>query len=203
MAPINSIPVHNRAFNFYLPVPFEKSLRVEVVQRQPSFWLWFCQMDYRLNDASLGGARLVTHGEGKDLSFSYLGLEEQRRQSPASSLSQSERSFPEIQIKPGEEAKLAQSYYRTGFPNPDFPGLARFFRQLAVPAALHLHFTGAGGNIGAGKYNDGSPENRLVLAQRLAEGMRRAWDSTQRQPISATEWTRALRSVRSCAAKGS
>src|SRR6266550_2715374 len=54
-----------------------------------------------------------------------------------------------------------QSYYRTGIPNPDFPGIARFLRQLAVPAALHVHFNGAGGNIGAGKYNDGSPENRL------------------------------------------
>ncbi len=84
-----------------------------------------------------------------------------------------------------------QSYYRTGLPNPDFPGLARFFRQLAVPAALHVHFTGAGGNLGAGKYNDGSPENRLVLAQRLADGMRRAWENTKRQPISPAEvnWT--------------
>jgi hypothetical protein len=76
-----------------------------------------------------------------------------------------------------------QSYYRTGMPNPDFPGIARFFRQLAVPAALHVHFTGAGGNIGAGKYNDGSPENRLALTERLADGMRRAWESTKRQPI--------------------
>jgi hypothetical protein len=84
-----------------------------------------------------------------------------------------------------------QSYYRTGLPNPDFPGVARFFRQLAVPAALHVHFNGAGGNIGAGKYNDGSPENRLVLAERLAAGMRRAWESTKRQPISAdvVGWT--------------
>jgi hypothetical protein len=84
-----------------------------------------------------------------------------------------------------------QSYYRTGMPNPDFPGLARFLRQLAVPAALHIHFTGAGGNIGAGKYNDGSPENRLALAERLADGMRRAWESTKRQPISAADvsWT--------------
>src|ERR1039458_1995107 len=84
-----------------------------------------------------------------------------------------------------------QSYYRTGMPNPDFPGLARFFRQLAVPAALHIHFTGAGGNIGAGKYNDGSPENRLALAERLADGMRRAWESTKRQLISAADvsWT--------------
>jgi hypothetical protein len=84
-----------------------------------------------------------------------------------------------------------QSYYRTGMPNPDFPGLARFQRQLAVPAALHVHFNGAGGNIGAGKYNDGAPTNRLVLAQRLADGMRRAWDNTRREPVeaSAVSWT--------------
>lgn len=77
-----------------------------------------------------------------------------------------------------------QSYYRTGIPNPDFPGLARFLRQLAVPGALHVHFNGAGGNLGAGKYNDGAHENRLILAERLADGMRRAWETTQRQPLT-------------------
>lgn len=80
-----------------------------------------------------------------------------------------------------------QSYYRTGIPNPDFPGIARFYRQLAVPEALHVHFDGAGGNIAAGKYNDGSPVNRGILAQRLADGMRRAWENTQRAPITARE----------------
>lgn len=80
-----------------------------------------------------------------------------------------------------------QSYYRTGIPNPDFPGLARFMRQLAVPAALHIHFNGAGGNIGAGKYNDGSKENRLILAERLADGMRRAWEGTERFPLVAED----------------
>jgi hypothetical protein len=82
-----------------------------------------------------------------------------------------------------------QSYYRTGIANPDFPGLARFLRQLEVPAALHVHFNGAGGNLGAGKYNDGSPENRRILAERLADGMRRAWESTARQPVNGLmEW---------------
>ena len=61
-----------------------------------------------------------------------------------------------------------QSYYRTGVPSPDFPGIARFIRGQAVPSALQVHFNGAGGNIGAGKYNDGTFENRLLLAQRLA-----------------------------------
>jgi hypothetical protein len=88
-----------------------------------------------------------------------------------------------------------QSYYRTGIPNPDFPGIARFFRQMNVPAALHIHFNGAGGNIGAGKYNDGSPENRLVLAERLADGMRRAWENTKRQPIVSSEVTWAMEPV--------
>ncbi len=77
-----------------------------------------------------------------------------------------------------------QSYYRTGIPNPDFPGMARFFRQLEIPEALHVHFNGAGGNIGAGKYNDGAPSNRVVLARRVADGMKRAWDATKRAPIA-------------------
>jgi hypothetical protein len=88
-----------------------------------------------------------------------------------------------------------QSYYRTGLPNPDFPGVARFQRQLAVPPALHVHFNGAGGNIGAGKYNDGSPTNRLVLAERLADGMRRAWENTKREPLAPGAVAWAIESV--------
>jgi hypothetical protein len=79
-----------------------------------------------------------------------------------------------------------QSYYRLGIANPDFPGVARFFRQLREPAALHVHFNGAGGNIGAGKYNDGAQSNRVVLAERVADGMRRAWEATKREPIDAS-----------------
>lgn len=82
-----------------------------------------------------------------------------------------------------------QSYYRTGVANPDVPGVARFFRQLAVPDALHLHFNGAGGNITAGKYNDGSHENRLILAERLADGMARAWRQTVKQKVSPPDVT--------------
>ncbi|MFM8877995.1 MAG: hypothetical protein ACKOKG_02500, partial [Verrucomicrobiota bacterium] len=80
-----------------------------------------------------------------------------------------------------------QSYYRTGIANPDFPGIARFLRQIAVPEALHVHFNGAGGNIGAGKYNDGSQGNRRVLGERLADGMRRAWEATRRQSVTTND----------------
>jgi hypothetical protein len=88
-----------------------------------------------------------------------------------------------------------QSYYRTGIANPDYPGIARFMRQLAVPGALHIHFNGAGGNLGAGKYNDGSPVNRGILAERLADGMRRAWDSTRRVSIHARDVSWAVDSI--------
>jgi hypothetical protein len=75
-----------------------------------------------------------------------------------------------------------QSYYRTGEANPDFPGIARNMRQEAT-GVLHIHFDGAGGDIGAGKWNDGSHENRRILANRLADAMARAWSATQRRPV--------------------
>ena len=80
-----------------------------------------------------------------------------------------------------------QSYYRTGIPSPDFPGIARFIRGQDLPAAMHVHFNGAGGDIGAGKYNDGSHSNRMVLAGRVADGMRRAFENTQKRPITSDE----------------
>ena len=43
----------------------------------------------------------------------------------------------------------------------------------------HIHFNGAGGDIGAGKWNDGSKENRQVLADRVAAGMKLAWENTE------------------------
>lgn len=78
-----------------------------------------------------------------------------------------------------------QSYYRTGVPSPDVPGIARFIRGQGLPQALHVHFTGAAGNVGAGKYNDGSKENRMLLAQRLADGMKRAFEATQTASLAA------------------
>ena len=80
-----------------------------------------------------------------------------------------------------------QSYYLTGVANPDFPGVARYLRQMEVPDALHIHFNGAGGNISAGKYNDGSHRNRLILGQRLAKGMGKAWKSTKKIQIGPEE----------------
>jgi len=79
-----------------------------------------------------------------------------------------------------------QSYYRTGLANPDFPGMARNSRQAATKVP-HIHFNGAGGNIGAGKWNDGSKSNRQVLADRVAAGMKLAWQNTKKSPVSASD----------------
>jgi hypothetical protein len=79
-----------------------------------------------------------------------------------------------------------QSYYRTGGANPDFPGIARQMREQAT-GTFHVHFTGAGGNIGAGKWNDGSPPYRQILAERLAAGKEEAWNSIRRLPVTADD----------------
>jgi hypothetical protein len=80
-----------------------------------------------------------------------------------------------------------QSYYGQGGVSCDFVGLARGLREAAVPGVPHIHFNGAAGNVTAGKYNDGSPENRSILAGRLAEGMREAWATTKRTPIGPAD----------------
>lgn len=59
------------------------------------------------------------------------------------------------------------SYYGDGRVSSDFVGLARKRLQSDEPDACHLYFTGCAGNVTAGKYNDGSPEMRQVLADRI------------------------------------
>ncbi|MBX7071825.1 MAG: hypothetical protein K1X71_01645 [Pirellulales bacterium] len=83
-----------------------------------------------------------------------------------------------------------QSYYGQGGVSADFVGMARALREAAVPGVPHIHFNGAGGNVAAGKYNDGSPAMRPILAERLAVGMQRAWEATERRPIdgAALAW---------------
>lgn len=84
-----------------------------------------------------------------------------------------------------------QSYYGQGSVNWDFVGMAREMRAEAMPGVACIHFDGAGGNVAAGKYNDGSKDNRPVLAQRLADGMKLAWESQTKHAITAADvkWT--------------
>ncbi len=76
-----------------------------------------------------------------------------------------------------------QSYYGTGDVSCDFVGIGRnaFEKVIDVPC---VHFNGAGGNVAAGKYNNGSPEMRPILAGRMEEGMKKAWATTKKVSVS-------------------
>jgi hypothetical protein len=80
-----------------------------------------------------------------------------------------------------------QSYYAKGGVSCDFPGLARRLREIDLPGTAHIHFNGAGGNITAGKYNDGAPANRPILASRLARGMKAAFADMKKVPLTSEQ----------------
>jgi hypothetical protein len=52
----------------------------------------------------------------------------------------------------------------------------------------HIYFSGAGGNIAAGKYNDGSPERRSVLAEQVKKAMDQAWKRVKKTPLSQSDF---------------
>jgi hypothetical protein len=83
-----------------------------------------------------------------------------------------------------------QSYFGKGDVTSEFVGLARSRHEQSRDGLKLVHFTGAAGNVAAGKYNDGSPAMRVTLTNRMAEAMQRAWAATERTPLSAAdcEW---------------
>ena len=76
------------------------------------------------------------------------------------------------------------SYYGQGDVSTDFPGIARRKLQAESPDVFHIYCSGASGDTMAGRYNDGNPANRQVLAGRLYQAMSAAWSSTQRKPLN-------------------
>ena len=80
------------------------------------------------------------------------------------------------------------SYYGDGRVSADFCGLARKQRQEQEPDCTHLYFNGCGGNIGAGKYNDGSKEMRPVLTKRILNGIVDSEQHLDPQPIQSVTW---------------
>lgn len=80
------------------------------------------------------------------------------------------------------------SYYGRGGVSSDFCGLARERLRREDRDVAHVYFTGCGGDVAAGKYNDGSEENRPVLTARMYRAMKAAFRATQREPISRIEW---------------
>lgn len=75
------------------------------------------------------------------------------------------------------------TYYGQGQVSSDYVGLARARRQQDLPAVAQVYLTGCAGDVVAGKYNDGNPANRPVLAERVYTAMREAWETTRKQPL--------------------
>ncbi len=79
------------------------------------------------------------------------------------------------------------SYYGDGIVSSDFVGIARE-RRTAEDHVPHLYFTGCGGNVTAGKYNDGNPDNRPVLANHILEAMRASEQAPRVTALAEIAW---------------
>lgn len=104
----------------------------------------------------------------------------------------------------GEQPLVSLSYYAThpqshfgkGDVTSEFVGLARAEYERVHGGLQLVHFNGASGNVAAGKYNDGTPESRVVLTQRMTDGMQRAWLATKKVPLTAAECEWRVQPVR-------
>lgn len=83
------------------------------------------------------------------------------------------------------------SYYGRGGVSADFVGMARRLMQREHPRVFQIYASGCSGDVTAGKYNDGSPQNRPVLAKRLFEAMKESWESTKRVPLKSAAFRSA------------
>jgi len=83
-----------------------------------------------------------------------------------------------------------QTYYRDGRVTYDVPGIARE-RLEKESGVFQVYFTGCGGDIGMGKYNDGTPARRPVLVDRLYDGMVRSIKNVHVEPVTGVQWKTA------------
>jgi hypothetical protein len=96
---------------------------------------------------------------------------------------------PEMLVACQYYAVHPMSHYGQGHVSSDFVGLARKRRQREQPGCTQIYFTGGAGNIAAGKYNDGSPEARVQLTDRIHAGIVAAENSLRSAPIGDVSWT--------------
>ncbi|MFN0198901.1 MAG: hypothetical protein ACKVT0_19305 [Planctomycetaceae bacterium] len=80
------------------------------------------------------------------------------------------------------------SYYGDGRVSSDFAGLARKRRQQDEPDCTHIYFTGCSGNIAAGKYNEGTPQSRLQLTERMYAGIVASEEKLDMKPLTSIAW---------------
>lgn len=84
-------------------------------------------------------------------------------------------------------ASHPMSYYGDGMVTHDFVGIARE-RRTKDEGVPHIYFTGCGGNIAAGKYNDGSKESRVRLGEQIYAGMVESEKQMKRAELGHVEW---------------
>jgi hypothetical protein len=79
------------------------------------------------------------------------------------------------------------SYDGTGMVTPDFAGIARdrLAKQEGVP---HVYFTECGGNVTAGKYNDGVADNRELFTRRIFDAMIESEKNPARRAPGRVQW---------------
>lgn len=94
------------------------------------------------------------------------------------------------------------AYYGRGGVSADFVGLARRRREALDPRVHPLYFSGASGNVTAGKYNDGSPQNRSILAGRILAAMTAAEQGAVRRPLERVRLKTAELRLEPRASKG-
>jgi hypothetical protein len=80
------------------------------------------------------------------------------------------------------------SYYGKGGVSSDFTGMARKRRQSDEPKCLQMYASGCSGNVTAGKYNDGSPDNRPILADRIYQAMVAANRDSKKEPLATLRY---------------
>ncbi len=80
------------------------------------------------------------------------------------------------------------SYYGDGRVCSEFVGLARKRLQAEEPRCTHLYFTGCSGNVAAGKYNNGTPEARVKLTERMYAAMAESNSGLQLEPLAQVAW---------------
>lgn len=80
-----------------------------------------------------------------------------------------------------------QTFYEGGRASYDFPGMARQ-RLEKEEGVFQMYFTGCAGDITVGKYNDGSPEARQPLFERMLAAMKASADATRWKRFDAVGW---------------
>lgn len=79
------------------------------------------------------------------------------------------------------------SFYGDGMVTHDFVGIARE-RRARDESVPHVYFTGCGGNIAAGKYNDGSLECRVQLGENIYAAMVESEKQPKRVSLNHVKW---------------